>query len=103
MSRRKRRTFNIEQKSAAVVKHLQDNVPVSQICEELEIHPNQYYDWQKQALSNLNAAFTKERDKELSKLHSEIAKVKAKVARKNEAISELLEEHILLKKELGVA
>ena len=27
--------------------NVQDGVPVSQVCEDLGIHPNQYYDWQK--------------------------------------------------------
>ncbi len=49
MSRRPRRKFSEVQKTKAVLPHSQDGVPVSQVCENLGIHPNQYYEWQKQA------------------------------------------------------
>ena len=46
---RLRRRFSDVQKTKAILAHVQDGVPVSQVCEDLGIHPNQYYEWQKQA------------------------------------------------------
>jgi len=39
MSRRPRRRFSDVQKTKAVLSHVQDGVPVSQVCENLGIHP----------------------------------------------------------------
>ena len=55
MSKRKR--IMAEQKVAIVRRHLVENVPVSDLCDELGVHPNQYYGWQKQFFENGAAAF----------------------------------------------
>lgn len=102
MSRRSRRTFTAEQKAAAVVRHLQDGVPVSQLCDELEIHPNQFYDWQKQALGNLSKAFERESDAAERRQARQVSALEAKLSDKNDVIAELLGEHLALKKTLGV-
>ena len=101
MPRKERRPFSAEQKACAVVRHLQENVPVSALCEELGLHPNQYYDWQKQALLNLPAAFQRDSNSELRKLHAEIARFKERLLRKDEAIATLLEEYVAVKKKNG--
>lgn len=101
MGKRIRRIFTPAQKATAVVRHVQDGVLVSDLCDELGIHPNQYYEWQKQALSNLEVTFEK-RDSERKKLEKALAATRAKLARKDWAIAELLEEHIALKKNGGV-
>ena len=49
MSRRPRRRFSDVQNTKAVLSHVQDGVPVSQVCENLGIHPNQYYEWQERS------------------------------------------------------
>lgn len=100
MGKRIRRIFTSEQKAAAVVRHVQDGVLVSDLCAELGIHPNQYYDWQKQALSNLSVTFEK-RDSERKKLEKQLVSAHEKIAKKDWAIAELLEEHIALKKNGG--
>jgi transposase-like protein len=102
MARRKRRGFTPEQKAAAVVRHLQDGIAISALCEELEIHPNQYYDWQKQALGNLSAAF-QSGDAARKRIELELAGARERLARKDWAMAELLEEHIALKKKSGGA
>jgi transposase-like protein len=92
--------FTAEQKSEAVIKHVQDGTAVSDLCENFGIHPNQYYDWQKHAFSNLAATFRKE-DTRLKALEKRLAKAHEKIARKDWAMGELLEEHIALKKNNG--
>jgi transposase len=58
MSRPPRRRFSDVQKTKAVLSYVQDRVPVSQVCENLGIHPNQYFEWKKQAFSGLPYVFT---------------------------------------------
>jgi transposase-like protein len=101
MEKRQRRLFTADLKAQAVVRHFQDGVAVSALCEELGIHPNQFYDWQKLAFSNLPAAFQKESGAETRRLNAEVMRINAKLAQKDEVISELLTEHIALKKKTG--
>ena len=101
-SRRARRMFTPDQKSKAVIRHLQDGVSVSQICEELSIHPNQFYDWKKQALESLAGAFAKKAaPQEQKRQQQQMERLHDKLSQKDEVIAELLTEHIKLKKSLG--
>lgn len=100
MSKRKtRRIFSAERKSKAIIEHLQDKKPVSRICDDLGIHPNQFYDWQKQALSNLAITFS--RDTGNKDRERELERIKSRLIQKDGVIAELLTEHIALKKSLG--
>ena len=45
MSQRKQ--YSPEQKVSIVRRHLLENVPVSDLCDEFGIHATQYYQWQK--------------------------------------------------------
>ena len=101
MSRRPRRRFSDVQKTKAVLSHVQDGVPVSQAYEDLGIHPNQYYDWQKRAFSSLSHVFSRDTIR-LDRSHQrEVDNLKSKLSQKDEVIAELLTEHIALKKRLG--
>ena len=55
----KRKQFTPEQKVAMVRRHLVENVPVSDLCDELGIHATQYYNWQKQLFENGEGAFAR--------------------------------------------
>ena len=54
MSKRPRRRFSDVQKTKAVLVQGQIRAPVSQVCDNLGIHPNRYYDWHKQAFLGLS-------------------------------------------------
>jgi transposase-like protein len=101
--RKKRRIFSPEQKSKAVVRHLQDGVAISTLCDELEILPTQFYDWQKQALSGLPRVFESQPNKISRSQTKEIEDLQTRLTQKDSVIAELLEEHITLKKSLGVS
>ena len=47
MSKQKRRHFKPEDKVKIIRRHLIDKVSISELCEEFNIKPNQYYMWQK--------------------------------------------------------
>jgi len=101
MSRRPRCRFTGVQKTKAVLAHVQDGIPVSQVCEDLRIHPNQYYDWQKQAFFGLPHVFSRDTIRQERSYQREVDNLKAKPSQKDEVIAVLLTEHIALKKRLG--
>jgi transposase-like protein len=103
MSRQPRRNFSPEEKVAIVKRHLLEGVPISSLCDELNISPNLFYLWQRQLFENAHRAFEngrKPRAVEEAK-DRKIEQLEAKLQRKNEVLAELMEEHTILKKELG--
>jgi transposase-like protein len=101
---RQRRHFSPEQKVALLREHLVDKVPVSDICEKNGIAVTLFYLWQKTFFENGPAAFTvndKRRKHDSDAKDRTIAELQAKLLRKHEVLSELMEEHVQLKKDLG--
>jgi transposase-like protein len=96
-----RRRFTSEEKVKALRRHLVDKVPVSDLCEELGLHPTQFYQWQKQFFENGTAAFERQSRPETSAREQRIAFLESKRQRKDEVLSELMEEHVASKKSLG--
>ena len=103
MNKQPRRHFSGAEKVAILKRHLLDKVPVSDLCDELQLYPNQLYGWLKEFFENGHAAFDNGRktkaveDANVKK----IEQLEAKLARKNEVMAELMEAHTLLRKELG--
>jgi transposase-like protein len=105
-SKRSRRQFTTEQKVAILREHMVDKVPVSEICNKHGLQPSVFYQWHRQALENLAGALTtptlatgpSKREKELA---SEVAQLKARLAKKDGVIAEISAEYVTLKKELG--
>ncbi len=52
-----RRHFSGTEKVAILKRHLVDKVPVSDLCDQLQLHPNQIYGWLKEFFENGQAAF----------------------------------------------
>ena len=99
-----RRHFTPEQKVAILRQHFLDKVPVSDLCEQHGIAVNLFYNWQKLFFENGPAAFTandKRRKTDTGAKDQQIAQLQAKLLRKHEVLSELMEEHVRLKKDLG--
>jgi transposase-like protein len=102
----KRKHLTPEQKVAIVRRHLLEQVPVSDLCDEYGIHATQYYAWQKQLFEQGSLAFERKTNKANQKRQQtaqakKIEQLEEKLQKKNEVVSELLEEHVQLKKELG--
>ena len=100
---RPRRHFEGTEKVAILKRHLVDKVPVSDLCDEYDLYPNQFYAWLKEFFENGHAAFDcgrKSRAAENAK-DQKIEKLEAKLQRKDAVLAELMEEHVSLKKELG--
>ena len=52
-----RRRFGTDQKATILKRYLVDKVPISDLCDEYGIKPNQIYAWQKILFENAEAAF----------------------------------------------
>lgn len=98
-----RRHFAGTEKVAILKRHLVDKVAVSDLCNELDIYPTQFYAWLKEFFDNGHVAFDNGRKAKAVEdaKAKKIEHLEAKLQRKNEVMAELLEEHALLKKELG--
>ena len=102
MSKQQRRQFSGEEKVKILRLHLLEGKAVSALCQEHGIQPSLFYTWQKQFFENGNRAFNGgPPDRTESKLQKQIQHLEQRLARKHEVLSELMEEHIHLKKELG--
>jgi transposase-like protein len=102
----KRKQFTAEQKVAMVRRHLVENVPVSDLCDEYGIHATQYYNWQKQLFENGAGAFARRPNKSNVKRQQnahekKIGQLEEKLKNRNEVVAELMQEHVQLKNELG--
>ena len=98
-----RRHFADHEKVAILKRHLLEKTPVSDLCDEAGIAPNLFYRWQKEFFENGHAAFENDRKSKAVEdaKQRKIDQLEAKLQRKNEVLSELMEEHTQLKKELG--
>ena len=77
---------------------------IATVCEQHGIAVTLFYNWQKQFFENGQLAFTgndKRRKADTDAKDRQIADLQAKLQRKHEVLSELMEEHVQLKKELG--
>src|SRR6266567_580862 len=98
-----RRHLTPQEKIAALKRHLLEGVPVSTICDQLDIAPTVFYRWQKELFENAHTLFENGRKaKAVEDAKDEkIQKLEAKLTRKNEVMAELMEAHTQLKKDLG--
>ena len=99
--RKQRKHYTAEEKVVVLRRHLVENEPVSQLCDELALQPTVFYRWQKEFLENGAAAFqTKTRDRRPAE-QERIARLEKKIQTKDEVLAELMAEHMALKKSLG--
>ncbi len=98
-----RRHFTPQEKVAIVKRHLLENIPISKLCDEFEISPTLFYQWQRQLFENAHLAFENGRKSKAidDAKDQKIERLEAKLQRKDSVMAELMEEHTLLKKELG--
>lgn len=94
MVKKKRNRLTTEEKVIVLKEHFIGKKLVSDICEDNNIHPSQFYRWQSELLCNAVYAFDKGKDKESVKWQKKALELEQKLIRKNEVLSELMEEHI---------
>ena len=104
MNKRHRRRHTAEQKAELLRQHVADKKPVSELCNEAQIQPSLFYNWQRELLAGAHLVFSTRRAPSREKeLEAEVSRLAAKVARKDQIIAEVTEEYVTLKKGLGEA
>lgn len=102
MSKTERRQYSGAEKVKILRLHLLEGKPISDLCEQHGINPSLFYQWQKHFFENGARAFeAPSGNRAETRLEKELAAVHERLQRKHEVLSELMEEHIRLKKELG--
>ena len=99
--KRKRKNYSPEEKVAILKRHLVDKIAVSNLCDEYQLQPTVFYRWQKEFFENGASAFERDTLRRKSEETDRIKALEQKLQRKHEVLSELMEEHIKLKKNLG--
>lgn len=99
--KRRRKNRSGEEKVAILKRHLVDRVPVSDLCDEYDLNPTVFYRWEKDFFEHGAAAFDRNTSKKKKQEAAKIQALEQKLHRKNEVLSELMEEHVKLKKDLG--
>ena len=98
--RKKRYNYTPEEKVVILKRHLVERISVADLCDEYHLQPKIFYQWQQQFFENGTAAFTKDKNPKRQEAQR-IEQLEAKLRKKHEVLSELMEEHVKLKKELG--
>ena len=102
MSKTTRRHFNAEEKVKILRLHLVEGKAISDLGDEHGLNPSVFYQWQRQFFENGTRAFEPQgSDRTQQRLEERMAGLEARLTRKHEVLSELMEEHIRLKKEFG--
>ena len=102
MSQRERRHFSGKEKVKILRLHLVEGNAVSDLCEEHAINPSQFYQWQRTFFENGERAFDgQHKGNGVNQEGKKVEALEARLRRKHEVLSELMEEHVRLKKELG--
>ena len=103
MSRRKqRRRFTGAEKMSVLRRHLLEQVPVSDLCEEHGLNPTVFYRWQKALFEHGAVVFERAGDAPERKLAQQVEVLSTRLTHKDEVIAEIMSDHIQLKKTLGV-
>ncbi|MEX0686524.1 MAG: transposase [Balneolales bacterium] len=102
MNLKKRRTnFTPEEKVTILSERLLEGVAVNDLCELHNIQPSQYYHWQKQLFMNGTIVFRNNHNSKTKSLEQENARLRSKIAEKDEVIAEVIQEYVKLKKDLA--
>jgi transposase len=101
---RKKKRWKPEEIVAILKRVLMDRAEVSKVCEEAGCCPSQVYRWQKEFFDQGAGVFQRSNgsdDKRVRQLAAKAEALEAKLRRKDEVLSELMEEHLRTKKALG--
>lgn len=103
MSKRKpRRQHTADLKATVLRRHYVDKVAISALCEEYDLQPSLVHYWQQQFWANAGAAFEAPGGARERELEKKLATAEEVAAKKDSVIAWVTEEHVRLKKSLGV-
>ena len=86
-------------------RHLLEKVPVSELCDENDIAPSAFYKWQSKLFDNAEEALRNSRKQStITKEQQHIQLLEKRLQQREEALAELMTEHLALKKSfIGLA
>ena len=79
---------------------LENRTPLNQLAEKYEIHPNDIYNWRKKLFEEADQIFEKKSRDNDKKFEIKQKQYEEKLAKKDEVISELVQDNIALKKSI---
>ena len=100
-----RKHYSGAEKMAILREHLVERMPISEVCQKHGLQPAVFYTWQKRLFEGGAAVFD---NGQAGRRQSDVAArrieaLQSKLARKDEVLAEIMEEHVALKKSLGEA
>jgi transposase len=108
---RERKTVTGPEKLAILRRYLVEKASISDLCDQFGLQPSQVYYWQAQLFEHGASVFERKpgrqakaetaKDRQIEQLEAAVAQRELKLARKNEVISELMEENVRAKKADG--
>ena len=101
MPRKPRRSFSAEERATILRRHHVEKVPVAKVCEDADIQPSLFYYWQRQLFENMTSALQPPAAPRSRELEARVQALEKQVAKKDEVIAWVTEEHVKLKKPLG--
>ncbi len=99
--RKTRKRFTTHEKLAIPRFRRFEHVPVSDLCDQYGIHPPMFCRWQEELLENGPAALEPHFRRVSDSMDRRIALLDPRLQRKHEVLSDLVKEHIKLRKDLG--
>ena len=99
---RQRKHYTAEQKVIILRELLENNIPISQLAEKYDVHPNDIYNWKKKLFESATEIFTPKvsNQKQITSEQKKIEKLQTKLKDRDEAISYLIRENIEIKKSI---
>lgn len=101
---KKKKVYSAEEKTIILREHLENNISISELAEKYAINPNVMYSWKKQLFEQAPktlARKTKKKEKQQSALEQRITELEALLTKRENLITELVSENIVLKKNIG--
>jgi len=100
---RERKRYSGEQKTIILRELLENNVPISTLCEKYEVRPNDIYNWKKKLFESASGIFGQQISisKQRTSAEKRIEKLESKLRDRDEAISYLILDNISIKKSIS--
>jgi transposase-like protein len=96
-----RRQYTAQEKVAILKQNLLEGKAISEVCAQHGLNPTVFYRWQKELFENGAMVFQRQNGSADKAMARENEYLRGKLKRKDEVLSELMEEHVRLKKSLG--
>lgn len=97
----RRKKLSPDQKFKVIKEQMTTKTSISDICKKYDIAPSQFYKWQEKFLSGALEGFKKSVDGPTKAELRKIEEQEKKIQKMQSAITEIIQENIELKKNLG--